>query len=84
MTKKINIRKELVPVTETKQQKVPKLRHLEYYDLQSTFDRLYAESQKNKVLAAPPFSVRPCSNAPFCCLRVWDTSQESAPTGDSL
>lgn len=36
-------------MTETKQQKVPKLRHLEYYDLQSTFDRLYAESQKNKV-----------------------------------
>ena len=28
-------------------------------------------------LAAPSFSVRPCIHAPFCCLRVWDTSQQA-------
>lgn len=32
----------------TKQQKVPQLRHLEYYDLQKVLDTLYADSKENK------------------------------------
>mgnify|MGYP004463284975 FL=1 len=29
--------------------KQKKLRHLEYYDLQDTFDKLYADSKNNKI-----------------------------------
>lgn len=35
---------EVLPMTKQK-----KLRHLEYYDLQETFDKLYADSKNNKV-----------------------------------
>ncbi len=38
-----------MPVTNKKQQKNSKLRHLEYYDLQETFDKLYADSQNGKI-----------------------------------
>ena len=41
-----------MPVLVSKQQKNPKqkkLRHIEYYDLQGTFDKLYADSQNGKV-----------------------------------
>ena len=37
-----------MPVARKKQQKNSKLRYLEYYDLQSTFDKLYDDSCKNK------------------------------------
>lgn len=47
--KENRIRKEEMPVTTTKQKKDSKLRHLEYYDLQETLDRLYANSQSGKV-----------------------------------
>ena len=33
-----------MPITKQK-----KLRHLEYYDLQDVFDKLYADSQKGKI-----------------------------------
>lgn len=36
-------------MTTPKQKKNSKLRHLEYYDLQGTFDKLYAESQQGVV-----------------------------------
>ncbi len=36
-------------MTNKKQQKNSKLRHLEYYDLQETFDKLYADSQNGKI-----------------------------------
>lgn len=38
-----------MPVTQTKQRKHKKIRHIEYYDLQSTFDKLYADSKQDKV-----------------------------------
>jgi len=38
------MRKVVLPMT-----KVKKLRHNEYYDLQETFDKLYADSQKGKI-----------------------------------
>lgn len=43
MTKK-NSPKGVLPMTKQK-----KLRHSEYYDLQPTFDKLYADSQNGKV-----------------------------------
>ena len=39
----------MMPVTQSKQRKHKKIRHTEYYDLQSMFDRLYADSKENKV-----------------------------------
>ena len=42
--KKKNAESEVLPMTKQK-----KLRHIEYYDLQPTFDRLYADSQKGKI-----------------------------------
>jgi len=38
-----------MPVTTTKQKKNSKLRHLEYYDLQNTLDKLYADSGRGKI-----------------------------------
>ena len=35
-------------MTTVKSKKRQKLRNAEYFDLQSTFDRLYSESKKNK------------------------------------
>jgi group II intron reverse transcriptase/maturase len=46
--KENQIRKEAMPVSTTKQKKNSKLRHLEYYDLQETLDRLYSDSQQGK------------------------------------
>ncbi|WP_409970123.1 group II intron reverse transcriptase/maturase [Bengtsoniella intestinalis] len=40
-----------MPVTQTKQRKHKKIRHIEYYDLQGTFDKLYADSKQNKVFS---------------------------------
>jgi group II intron reverse transcriptase/maturase len=39
----------VVPVTDEKQPKNTKLRHLEYYDMQEKLDRLYADSRDGKV-----------------------------------
>ena len=36
----------------SKKQKRPKIRHREYYDLTATFDKLFADSQKNKVFTS--------------------------------
>lgn len=44
MTKKNAPERRVLPMT-----KVAKLRHNEYYDMQSIFDKLYAESQKGKI-----------------------------------
>ena len=44
MTKKNTPERRVLPMT-----KVAKLRHNEYYDMQSIFDELYAKSQKGKV-----------------------------------
>lgn len=41
----------MMPVTQTKQRKHKKIRHIEYYDLQGTFDKLYADSKQNKVFS---------------------------------
>ncbi|MFI3214597.1 MAG: group II intron reverse transcriptase/maturase [Eubacteriales bacterium] len=38
-------------MTQTKQRKHKKIRHIEYYDLQGTFDKLYADSKQNKVFS---------------------------------
>ncbi|WP_409970074.1 group II intron reverse transcriptase/maturase [Bengtsoniella intestinalis] len=40
-----------MPVTQEKQRKHKKIRHIEYYDLQGTFDKLYADSKQNKVFS---------------------------------
>lgn len=52
MTKKIP-RKKRMPVltSERKKPKKRKIRYAEYYDLQTTFDGLYADSAKGKVFA---------------------------------
>ena len=49
MTKKIQNRKEWVPVLASEQQKNRKIRYMEYYDMQKTLDSMYAESLNNKV-----------------------------------
>ncbi|XAY16452.1 group II intron reverse transcriptase/maturase [Bengtsoniella intestinalis] len=41
----------MMPVTQEKQRKHKKIRHIEYYDLQGTFDKLYADSKQNKVFS---------------------------------
>ena len=38
-----------MPVAREKQEKNSKLRHTEYYDLQPTFDKLYADSCNKKI-----------------------------------
>ncbi|MBZ4667312.1 MAG: ltrA 2 [Defluviitaleaceae bacterium] len=47
--KENQIRKEEMPVTNEKQKKNSKLRHLEYYNLQETLDKLYADSDDGKI-----------------------------------
>ena len=38
-------------MTNEKQKKNSKLRHLEYYDLQETLDKLYAESENGQIFS---------------------------------
>lgn len=38
-----------MPVAQPKQRKHEKIRHIEYYDLQTVFDNLYADSKENKI-----------------------------------
>jgi retron-type reverse transcriptase len=47
--KENQIRREMMPVTQPKQRKHNKIRHIEYYNLQTVFDNLYADSKGNKV-----------------------------------
>ena len=49
--KENQIRREEMPVTNEKQKKNSKLRHLEYYDLQETLDKLYAESENGQIFS---------------------------------
>lgn len=39
-------------MTKTKQKKNSRLRHAEYYDMQGTFDKLYADSKNGKVFVS--------------------------------
>lgn len=47
--KENQIRKEMMPVAQAKQRKYKKIRHIEYYDLQNTFDKLYEQSKQDKL-----------------------------------
>ena len=49
MTKKIQNRKERMPVLTSEQHKNRKIRHTEYYDMQNILDKLYADSKEEKL-----------------------------------
>lgn len=52
MTKKIQNRKEWVPVLTSEQQKHQKIRYTEYYDMQSILDKLYQYSKEGKTFCS--------------------------------